>query len=30
LGPVKYGNLFLELPSGTTLDELVVDDSSSE
>ena len=30
LGPVKYSNLFLELPSGTTLDELVVDDSSSE
>ena len=30
LGPVKYGNLFLELPSGTTLDDLVVDDSSSE
>ena len=30
LGPVKYSNLFLELPSGKTLDELVVDDSSSE
>lgn len=30
LGPVKYGNLFLELPSGKTLDELVVDDSSSD
>ena len=30
LGPVKYSNLFLELPNGTTLDELVVDDSSSE
>lgn len=30
LGPVKYSNLFLELASGTTLDELVVDDSSSE
>ena len=29
LGPVKYGNLFLELPSGKTLDELVVDDLSS-
>jgi len=30
LGPVKYGNLFLDLASGTTLDELVVDDSSSD
>jgi hypothetical protein len=30
LGPVKYGNLFLDLPSGKTLDELVVDDSSSD
>ena len=30
LGPVKYGNLFLDLPEGKTLDQLVVDDSSSE
>ena len=29
-GPVKYGNLFLDLPEGKTLDQLVVDDSSSE
>jgi len=31
LGPVKYGNLFLDLPAGKTLDDFVVsDDSSSE
>lgn len=30
LGPVKYSNLFLELPNGTTLDELVAGDSSSD
>lgn len=34
LGPVKYGNLFLDLPAGRTLDDFVVngddDDSSSE
>ena len=26
LGPVKYGNLFLDLPEGKTLDELVIQD----
>lgn len=26
LGPVKYGNLFLDLPEGKTLDELVIED----
>lgn len=30
LGPVKYSNLFLELPPGKTLDQLVAGDSSSE
>lgn len=30
LGPVKYGNLFLDLPEGKTLDQLVVGDSSSD
>lgn len=30
LGPVNYSNLFLDLPEGKTLDQLVVDDSSSD
>lgn len=27
LGPVKYGNLFLDLPEGKTLDQLVIQDA---
>lgn len=30
LGPVKYGNLFLDLPSNKTLDDFVIDDDSSD
>ena len=30
LGPVKYGNLFLDLPAGKTLDDFVVDDESDD
>ena len=30
LGPVKYGNLFLDLPVGKTLDDFVVDGGDSD
>lgn len=29
LGPVKYGNLFLDLPTGKTLDDFVVNDGDN-